>query len=175
VWLDGPQVFTLFGAAVGGLSSATEARFQALEGSLRFSAPVETALAGAERALTLRCPVFSAEAVRIIGRRIPPASPVEAYFKTGWILAIRGQGQVNPAAATELRDQMGAVFAHMPAPDRARFAAYGERLRSGGATTPAEDGAAMRIVGAAAAALPAETLGRLQLAVETALTVGGVI
>lgn len=175
VWLDGPQVFTLFGAAVGSLSSATEARFKALESSMRFSAPVETALAGAERALTQRCPVFAPEAVRMIGRRIPPASPVEAYFRTGWILATRGQGQLDPVAAGELRDLMALVFARMSPSDRSRFAAYGERLRGGGATTPAEDAEAMRILGSAATALPAETLSRLQLAVETALTVGGLI
>jgi hypothetical protein len=175
VWQDGPHVFSLVGAAVGGWSSATEARFQALEASLRFSAPVETALSGAERNLLRDCPVFTAEAVRMIGRRIPPSSPVEAYFRTGWAMAIRGQGQVDAGTATELRDLMGAVFSRMPAPDRDRFAAYGERLRSGLPTTGAEDAAAMRILGRAAAALPAENLGRLRLVVDSALTVGGLL
>jgi len=174
-WLDGSRVFTLFGAGVGGLTPATEARFQALEAAMRFSAPVETALAGAQRALTLECPVFTADAVRMIGRRIPPASPVEAYFKTGWTWAIRGQREVDPTRAAELRELMGAVFARMSDADRTRFAAYGERLRGGGATTPAEDAAAMRILGKAAAALPADALGRLQASVDTALTVGGLL
>lgn len=175
VWLDGQRVFTLFGGGVGGLTPATEARFQALETAMRFSAPVETALAGAQRALTLECPVFTADAVRMIGRRIPPTSPVEAYFKTGWIWAIRGQREVDPTRAAELRELMGAVFARMSDAERARFAAYGERLHGGGATTPAEDAAAMRILGKAAAALPAETLARLQASVDTALTVGGLL
>jgi hypothetical protein len=175
VWQDGPRVFTLVGAAVGGWSSATEARFQALEASLRFSAPVETALSEAERSLMRDCPVFTADGVRLIGRRIPPASPVEAYFKTGWTMAIRGQGEVDARTAAELRDLMSAVFSNMSAPDRARFAAYGERLRSGVTTTGAEDAAAMRILGRAAAALPAETLDRLRLVVDSAVTVGGLL
>jgi hypothetical protein len=175
VWQDGPRVFTLFGAAVGSLSPATEARFQALEAALRFSAPVETALAGAERALTLECPVFTADAVRMIGRKIPPASPVDAYFKTGWTWALRGQAEVDATRIAELRELTGAVFSRMPDADRSRFAAYGERLRTGGATTRAEDAAAMRILGKAAAALPADTLGRLQATVDTAVTVGGLM
>jgi hypothetical protein len=172
VWLDGPQVFTLVGAAVGGWSSATEDRFRALEASLRFSAPIETALSGAERALTRECPVFTTDAVRMIGRRISPSSPVEAYFRAGWSMAIRGQGEVDPRTAAELRELMSAVFARMPAPDRARFAAYGERLRAGLATTAAEDAAAMRVLGTAATALPSETLHRLRLAVDSAVTIG---
>lgn len=175
VWLDGPRVFTLFGAAVGAGGSATEASFRNLEAALRFSAPVETALAGAEKSLTLECPVFTTDAVRMIGRKIPPASPVEAYFRTGWTWAIRGQRQVDPARASELRELMGAVFSRMPEADRARFAAYGERLRGAVATTAAEDLAAMRILGKAAAALPAETLARLRTSVDTAVTVGGLL
>jgi len=175
VWLDGPQVFTMFGAAVGAGGATTEASFRNLEAALRFSAPVETALAGAEKSLTLECPVFTPDAVRMIGRKIPPASPVEAYFKTGWRWAIRGQAQVDPTRAAELRELMGAVFSHMSQADRARFAAYGERLRSAVATTAAEDLAAMRILGKAAAALPAETLARLQASVDTAVTVGGLL
>jgi hypothetical protein len=175
VWLDGPRVFTLVGAAVGGWSSATEERFRALEASLRFSAPVETALSGAERGLTRECPVFTADAVRMIGRRIPPSSPVEAYFKTGWTMAIRGQGALDARMAAELRELMSAVFSRMSPPDRARFAGYGERLRGGRATTATEDAAAMRVLGRAAAALPSETLGRLRLAVDSAVTVGGLL
>jgi hypothetical protein len=175
VWLDGPRVFTLFGAAVGGWSSATEGRFRALEAALRFSAPVETALSGAERSLTRECPVFTADAIRMIGRRIPPASPAEAYFRTGWGLAIRGQGQLDAGTAAQLRDLMSAVFSRMPATDRARFAAYGERVRGGSATTSAEDAAAMRIVGKAAAALPPETLRQLRVLVDSAVTVGGLL
>ncbi len=175
VWLDGPRLFTLFGAAVGGWSSATEGRFRSLEAALRFSAPVETALSGAERSLTRECPVFTADAVRMIGRRIPPASPVETYFRTGWGMAIRGQGQVDAATAAELRELMSAVFSRMPPADRARFAAYGERVRGGSATTAAEDVAAMRVLGKAAAALSPEALGRLRVAVDSAITVGGLL
>jgi len=175
VWLDGPQVFTLFGAAVGAGGSATEASFRNLEAALVFSAPVETALAGAEKSLTLECPLFTADAVRMIGRKIPPASPVEAYFRTGWTWAIRGQAEVDPARAAELRELMGAVFSRMADADRARFAAYGERLRSAVPTTAAEDLSAMRILGKAAAALPAETLARLRTSVDTAVTVGGLL
>jgi hypothetical protein len=175
VWQDGPQLFTLFGAAVGGASAATDAQFRALEAALRFSAPVETALAGAERRLLQECPVFSADAVRMIGRRIPPSSSAAAYFRTGWVWAIRGQGQMDSARASRLRELMGAAFAKMSAADRTRFAAYGERVRGGAATTAAEDEAAMRILGRAATALPAETLADLRSTVDTAITVGGLL
>jgi hypothetical protein len=175
VWLDGPRVFTLFGAAVGDWSEATEERFRALEAALRFSAPVETALSGAERRLTLECPLFTADAVRMIGRRIPPDSPTEAYFRTGWSWAIRGQGQVDAAVAAELRDLMGAVFSRMSPTDRSRYAAYAERLRGGAATTPAEDAAVMKILGRAAASLPEESLSRLRAIVDSSVTVGGLM
>jgi hypothetical protein len=174
VWLDGPQVFTLFGAAVGG-GTATEARFRALEAALRFSAPVETALAGAEKILMRECPMFTADAVRAIGRRIPPSSAAEAYFKTGWTLAIKGQSQVDPTRAAELRDLMGAVYSRMGTTDRTRFAAYTERLRGGGGTTPAEDTQSMRILGKAAASLPADTLARLRGQIDTAITIGALL
>jgi hypothetical protein len=175
VWEDGPRVFTLFGAAVGGWSERVEERFRALESALRFSAPVETALSQAQSRLTRECPLFSADAVRMMGRRIPPASPTEAYFRTGWSWALRGQRELDPTAAAELRDLMGSVFSRMPGAERARFAAYGERLRSGGATTAAEDAAAMGILGRAAGALPRESLERLRARVDSALTVGGLM
>jgi hypothetical protein len=175
VWLDGPRVFTLFGAAVGSVSPGSEARFRALETSLRFSAPIETALAGAGRAFAEQCPVFTAEAIRMIGRRIPPSSAVQTYFRTGWGWAIRGQAEVDPATQAELRELMSAVFARMRATDRARFAAYSERVRADASTTRSEDAAAMRILGAAAAALPRETLARLQTTLSSVITVGGLL
>jgi hypothetical protein len=174
-WLDGPRVYTLFGAAVGAWNESTEERFRALEGSLRFSAPVETALSDAQARLTRECPVFTDEAVRMIARRIPPTSPTEAYFRTGWRWAIQGQGQIDAARAAELRQLMADVFSRMSSADRATFGAYSEQLRGGAATTPAEDGAAMRILGRAASALPPDSLGRLRGLVDTSLTVGGLL
>jgi len=173
VWQDGPQVFTLFGAAVGPWNRATEERFQALEGALRFSAPVETALSDAQGRLTRECPLFTADAVRMIGRRIPPASPTEAYFRTAWSWAIRGQTQLDAASAAELRDLMGTVFSRMPPAERSRFAVYTERLRGGAPTTAAEDASALGILGRAAIALPEDALARLRSRVEQAVTVGG--
>ncbi len=175
VWEDGPRVFTLFGAAVGSWSGSTEQRFRVLEDALRFAAPVETALSEAQARLTRECPVFTADAVRMIGRRIAPASPPEAYFRTGWSWALRGQGQLDASAASELRELMAGVFSRMAGPERSRFAAYSERLRSGGATTGAEDAAAMGILGRAAAALPGESLERLRTRVDASLTVGGLM
>jgi hypothetical protein len=175
VWLDGPQVFTLFGAAVGGGAASTDERFRALEQALHFSAPVETALADAEKSLLRECPVFSADAVRMIGRKIPPASPAEAYFKTGWAWAVKGQRQMDPARAAELRDLMGAVYQHMGASERTRFGAYTERVRGGASTTPDEDAQSMRILGKAAAALPADSVAKLRATIDTAITVGGLL
>ncbi len=175
VWEDGPRVFTLFGAAVGGWSQGSEQRFRALEDSLRFAAPVETALSAVQNRLTRECPVFTADAVRMIGRRIPPASPPELYFRTGWSWALRGQSQLDAGAAAELRDLMGAVFSRMAGPERSRFADYSERLRSGRATTGIEDAAAMSILGRAAGALPGESLERLRTRVDASLTVGGLL
>jgi hypothetical protein len=175
VWEDGPRVFTLSGAAVGGWSERTEERFRALEDALRFSAPVETALSEAQGRLIRQCPVFTADAVRMIGRRIPPTSPPEIYFRTGWSWALRGQSQVDAGAAAELRDLMRIVFSRMSGAERSRFADYSERLRSGRATSAAEDTAAMAILGRAAAALPGESLERLRTRVDASLTVGGLM
>lgn len=175
VWVDGPRVFTLIGAAVGQWSDATEKRFNALEESLRFSAPVETALSEAQRRLTLECPVFNEAAVRMIARKIPPASPSEAYFRAGWGAAIRGQDQIDLAAAAQLRELMQEVFARMPATDRTRFGGYSERVRSGAATTPADDAVAMNILGKAAKALPPESLSRLRTVVDASVTLGSLM
>lgn len=174
-WLDGPRVFTLFGAAVGNWSDGTEARFSALEKSLRFSAPIATALSEAQRQLTRECPVFNEAAVRMIARRIPPSSPPATYFKTGWAAAIRGQDQIDPAAAAELRDLMRQVFARMSNADRSRFGDYTERVRSGRSTTAADDLAAMKILGPAAAALPTESLERLRTVVDSSVTLGSLM
>ncbi|MGE5126401.1 MAG: hypothetical protein ACM3PV_08920, partial [Betaproteobacteria bacterium] len=175
VWEDGPRVFTLFGAAIGAWSERTEDRFRALEDALRFSAPVETALSDAQSRLTRECPVFTADAVRMVGRRIPPSSPPEVYFRTGWSWALRGQGQLDAGAAAELRDLMSSVFSRMSGAERGRFADYSERLRSGRATTAAEDAAAMGILGRAARALPDDSLERLRTRVDASLTVGGLM
>jgi hypothetical protein len=175
VWADGPRVFTLFGAAVGEWSDATEARFNALENSLRFSAPVETALSEAQRRLTSECPVFNDDAVRMIARKIPPSSSSEAYFRTGWSAAIRGQSLIEPAAAEELRSLMREVFAHMSNADRTRFGTYSERVRAGAATTTADDVAAMKILGTAAAALPPESLTHLRTVVDASVTLGSLM
>jgi hypothetical protein len=175
VWEDGPRVFTLFGAAVGSWSERTEDRFRALEDALRFSAPVETALSDAQSRLTRECPVFTADAVRMVGRRIPPSSPPEVYFRTGWSWALRGQGQLDAGAAAELRDLMSSVFSRMSGAERGRFADYSERLRSGRATTADEDAAAMGILGRAARALPDDSLERLRTRVDASLTVGGLM
>jgi hypothetical protein len=175
VWEDGPRVFTLFGAAIGSWSGRTEDRFRALEDALRFSAPVETALSDAQGRLTRECPVFTADAVRMLGRKIPPTSAPEVYFRTGWSWALRGQGQLDAGAAAELRELMGTVFSRMSGAERSRFADYSERLRSGRATTAAEDAAAMGILGRAAAALPADSLERLRTRVDASLTVGGLM
>jgi hypothetical protein len=175
VWLDGPRVYTLFGAAVGEWSDATEARFNALEESLRFSAPVETALSEAQRLLSRECPVFNEAALRMIARKIPASSSSEAYFRTGWSAAIRGQDQIQPAAAAELRDLMRQVFAGMSDADRARFGVYSERVRAGAATTPTDDLAAMKILGRAATALPPEALARLRTVVDASVTLGSLM
>jgi hypothetical protein len=175
VWEDGPRVFTLFGAAIGSWSERTEDRFRALEDALRFSAPVETALSDAQSRLTRECPVFTADAVRMLGRRIPPTSPPEVYFRTGWSWALRGQGQLDAGAAAELRELMGSVFSRMSGAERGRFADYSERLRGGRATTADDDAAAMGILGRAAAALPADSLERLRTRVDASLTVGGLM
>lgn len=174
-WLDGPRIFTLFGAAVGSWSASTQERFGALEASLRFSAPVETALSAAQSQLTAECPVFTPDAVRMIARKIPPASSADTYFRTGWSWAIRGQSEIDTGAAAELRDLMANVFSRMSGAERSRFATYSERLRSGQATTATDDVAAMRILGKAAAALPAADLARLQVIVDTSVTVGGLL
>ncbi len=175
VWADGPRVFTLFGAAVGEWSDATEARFNALEEALRFSAPVATALSEAQRYLTRECPVFNDDAVRMISRKIPPSSPPETYFRTGWSAAIRGQSQIDLAAAAELRSLMQEVFARMSNADRARFGTYSERVRGGAATTAADDLAAMKILGAAATALPPDSLTRLRTVVDASVTLGSLM
>ncbi len=175
VWLDGPRIFTLFGAAVGEWSDATEARFNALEQALRFSAPVETALSEAQRGLSRECPVFTEDAVRILSRRIPPSSAPESYFRAGWYAAMRGQSQIDATTASDLRDLMRDVFAHMPNADRTRFGSYSERIRAGSATTAGEDAAAMKILGSAAAALPPESLARLRFAVDAAVTLGSLM
>ena len=172
VWLDGSQVFTLFGAAVGGGGASTDERFLALE---RFSAPVETALADAEKSLLRECPVFSADAVHMIGRKIPPASPAETYFKIGWSWAIKRQGQMDPARAAELRDLMGTVYERMGAAERTRFGAYTERVRGGASTTRDEDARSMRILGKATASLPADSVAKLRATIDTAITVGGLL
>ena len=174
-WLDGSSIFTLIGATIGEWTDSTEARFAALEGALRFTAPVETALTDAEARLTAECPLFTSTSVRTIARRIAPGSATEVYFKVGWTWALKGQGQLDPAAASELGGLMSEVFAGMSRADRRGFGAYSEKLRGGQRTTRGEDVAAMRTLGRATSALAPDSLARLQTLTDAALTVGGLL
>jgi hypothetical protein len=175
IWLDGDRIFMFIGAVPGRWTPSAEERFASLEGALRFTAPIETALTDAEARLTTECPMFTATSVRTIARRISPGSATEAYFKVGWAWALRGQGQLDAAAAAELGRLMSEVFAGMSQADRTRFGAYSEKLRAGRGTTRNEDVSAMRILGRAAGALPPASLAQLQGLTDAALTVGGLM
>jgi hypothetical protein len=77
------------------------------------------------------------------------------------------------ASQAELRELMGEVFGHMSPADRTAFGDYSARLMAGQRTEPAQDGAAMRILGRAVETLPPTSLSRLQQLVDAALTGGG--
>jgi hypothetical protein len=175
VWLDGDRIFMYIGAVPGQWTTSAEEHFAVLEGALRFTAPIETALTDAEARLTTECPMFTATSVRTIARRISPGSATEAYFKVGWLWALRGQGQLDGAAKAELGQLMSEVFAAMSQADRTRFGAYSEKLRAGRRTTGAEDVAAMRILGRAAGTISPASQARLQSLTDAALTVGGLM
>ena len=171
-WLDGDTIFMFIGAVPGQSTRGAEEGFAALQEALQFTAPVETALTDAEERLTTVCPIFTATSVRWIARKIPPGSPTEVYFRTGWSWALKGQGQLDAAAVAELGPLMGEVFSAMGPADRQAFGAYGEKLRSGARTSRTEDAAAMKVLGRAASALSPDSLGRLQGLTDAALTVG---
>lgn len=174
-WLDGDSIFMLVGASVDPWSSAADERFAALERALQFTAPVETALSDAQTRLTADCPIFTAASVRTIGRKIPPGSATEAYFKVGWSWAVRGQGQLDAAAIAELGRLMREVFSSMPPAERQSFGSYTEKVRARRGTTRDEDVAAMHALGRAAGRLPPGSLERLQSLTEAALTVGALM
>jgi hypothetical protein len=175
IWLDGDTIFMFIGAVPGQWTAGAEEQFAALESALQFTAPIETALTDAEARLTTECPIFTATSVRTIARRISPGSATEAYFKIGWLWALKGQGALDGAAQADLGQLMSEVFAGMSQADRTRFGAYSEKLRSGRRTTRNEDIAVMRILGRAAGALPPASLARLQSLTDAALTVGGLM
>jgi hypothetical protein len=172
-WLDGERILTLIGISLGGLTSNAQERFAVLEGALRFTAPIETALSDAAARLTAECSIFTPTSVRTIARRISPDSPTEAYFKVGWSWAQRGQGLLDGASQGELGEIMTDVFAQMSPADRTRFGNYSAKLMAGQRTGRSEDGAAMRILGGAVARLSPASLSRLQTLVDAALTGGG--
>jgi hypothetical protein len=172
-WLDGERIFMFIGVSAGGLTAAAEERFAVLEGALRFTAPIETALSDAAARLTAECSVFTPSSVRTIARRISPDSSTEAYFKVGWSWAQRGQGLLDAEAQAQLGQLMTDVFAAMSPADRTTFADYSVKMRAGQQTSRGEDGAAMRILGRAVGTLPPTSLARLQTLVDAALTGGG--
>jgi len=174
-WIDGKRVFSLMGATLGPWTDAVDRQFAALEGALRFTAPVATALTDAEQRVTSVCPIFTAESVRMVARRIPAGSAAEDYFRVGWSWAIKGQAQLDAASVAELRELMGTLFAGMSASERQTFGTYSEKVRGGRRTGHDEDMKSMRILGEAARRMPAASLGRLQALTDAALTVGALL
>lgn len=175
VWLDGDTIFMFVGAVPGPWTTSAEEHFEVLQRALQFTAPIETALTDAEARLTTECPMFTATSVRTIARRISPGSATEAYFKVGWLWALKGQGALDAAAQAELGQLFSEVYSGMSQADRTRVGAYSEKLRAGRRTTRNEDIAAMRILGQAARTIPPASLARLQSLTDAALTAGGLM
>jgi hypothetical protein len=89
-------------------------------------------------------------------------------FRRGQLQVSRGIARLSPAEQRELGALMQAVYAPLPAKDRARLGAYLERLKSNPPIAPDEDRAVAAVMKAGVQKLPKERRARLQALFEKA-------
>jgi hypothetical protein len=107
----------------------------------------------------------------MIGSGTEAPQPAEV-FRRGQLAVSHGISQLSPVESRELRALMQAVYAPLPAKDRARLGAYLERLKAKAVTTPDEDRAVALLMKTGAGKLSKERLARLQAILEKAAREG---
>jgi hypothetical protein len=171
-WKDGPRYFSFLGFTTGGHGEEAEASFRGLEKALVFDAPVDTRVKETVARVTAACPLLSAAAVESMMRSMPADASADLYFRKGYEWAGRGAPELGPEVGREMGAITSALFRSLSASDRDRLGSYLERLRTGQATTPAQDRAMNEVMKRAILALPAKSQEDLRRLTERAIEVG---
>lgn len=138
-WQDGDVFYRLSVLGPGLLAKRLEQELETLEKSTSFSAPWSVFLRDHAQAIRSGCPLLSDKAILGVARSIPQGSAPEAYCREGYRLAFQGQPSMDAGSGERLQKLMRLFFDAIPKTQLGRFGGYVERLRVGGATTPAED------------------------------------
>jgi hypothetical protein len=170
VWKDGWNYNAVVAWAAEGKG---EAALAALAGGVPQGGVVAAQQAKAVAAVTAEAPHLSASAVELLMSRSAAQvlEPQEA-FRRGQALASAGLASLPPADVRELGRLMQGVYGFLSSRDRQRLAAYLDRVRAGGPTTPEEDRDMCQVMKGGVLKLPADRRSRLQALYEKALRGG---
>ena len=169
-WQDGHVFYYLAVTAPRVISKRLDRDADGLERSVAFSGPWTAFLRDKVAPTRRECPLLSEAVILGLAGVVPRESPPEAYCREAYRLAFLGQPMLDPAASQRLGASMKTFFSGLPKAKTSRFAAYIERLRSGGRTAAAEDREMTQAARASMETLTAEAQeeirGNFALAVE---------
>jgi len=173
-WRDADVFYhlSLLGPAV--LTKKLEEEVQKLERSIRFTGSRTLFLRDTAPKIRAACPLLTDRLVLDLSRVISLDSPPEAYCRTAYRLAVRGQPSLNVDSRERLRGLMQQLFQAIPKAQIGPFGSYVTRLGDGGRTSPAEDLQMTEAIRVAVESMPPGLQDELRSIFGTAIDVGAI-